>query len=338
MTDQIVLLTGASGFIAKHIALQLLQAGYPVRGTVRSSQKGDKLRATLSKAGADVSRLEIVIADLTRDEGWDEAAAGCEFICHTASPFPSRQSKDKWALVPIARDGALRVIGAAGKAGVKRLVMTSSVVAIYYGHGRDHGPVYDESDWSNVEASDISDYAVSKTLAERAAWEESARLGLDMVAINPSLVAGPFLDEDTGTSVRLISMMMRGKLPVVPDISFGVVDVRDVAAAHVAALTAEGAVGRRFIVTAGSLTMLEIGQAIAAAVPASARKVPRFALPDFVVRAAAFFAPEARAAVPELGRRKQLVTDAAKTVLGFAPDDPRKAVAETATSLSQANS
>lgn len=333
MTDQRVLLTGATGFIARHIALQLLERGYLVRGTVRSAEKGEALRATLAKAGADVARLEVAVADLTRDAGWDEAATGCDFVCHTASPFPARQPADKLALVPIAREGTLRVVCAAAKAGAERLVVTSSVASITYGHSNERDPVFTGDDWSNVDSPDISAYAVSKTLAERAAWEEAGRAELPMVAINPALVAGPLIGEAAGTSVELIGMMMRGKLPAVPDIVFGVVDVRDVAAAHVAALTADGAVGRRFIVSAGSLSMMEIGRAIAEAVPEYRNKVPRFALPGVVVRMAALLVSEARAAIPELGRRKELSSEPARAVLGFAPADPREAVAATVRSL-----
>ncbi|MCQ0987312.1 NAD-dependent epimerase/dehydratase family protein [Jiella marina] len=333
MSEDRVLLTGASGFIAKRIALDLLNAGYRVRGTVRSAAKGEKLRGTLSEAGADVDRLELAELDLLKDEGWREAASGCRFVMHTASPFPARQSRDKWALVPIAKGGTLRVLDAAVKAGAERFVMTSSVVAIYYGHDKSHGASFDENDWSNVEAKNISDYAVSKTEAERAAWDAARAAGLDMVAINPAFVVGPILDDDIGTSARLVSMMMRGKLPAVPNVAFGIVDVRDVAKAHVAALGAPEAVGHRFILSSGSLTMMEMGEAIAAAVPECRGKVPRRTLPDFVVRFAALFASEARAAVPELGRRKNLVTTPAQNTLGFSLSDPRKAVGAMAVSL-----
>ena len=138
MTQERVLLTGASGFIAKHVALQLLDAGYRVRGTVRTAEKGEKLRRTLAENGADVSQLEIVSADLMRDDGWDEAAAGCDLVCHMASPLPLRQPRDRQALVPAAKGGAVRVVEAAARAGARRLVMTSSVAAMSYGHGKEH--------------------------------------------------------------------------------------------------------------------------------------------------------------------------------------------------------
>ncbi|NDW07271.1 NAD-dependent epimerase/dehydratase family protein [Jiella pacifica] len=333
MTQERVLLTGASGFIAKHVALQLLDAGYRVRGTVRTAEKGEKLRRTLAENGADVSQLEIVSADLMRDDGWDEAAAGCDLVCHMASPLPLRQPRDRQALVPAAKGGAVRVVEAAARAGARRLVMTSSVAAMSYGHGKEHSGTIGEADWSNVEASDISPYAISKTEAEAAAWKAAKVGGLDMVSINPVLVVGPLLDDEAGASMQLVRLMMRGRMPAVPDIASGFVDVRDVAAAHVAALTAEGAVGRRFLLSAGTLSLLEFGKAIGEAVPDYGDKMPRFVLPNFVVRLAALVSSDARSVVGELGRGKTLVCDPAKAMLGFAPRGPKDAIAAAARSL-----
>ncbi len=333
MADERILITGASGFIAKHVALQLLGAGYRVRGTVRTAEKGDKLRQTLAANGADVSKLEIALADLMGDAGWDTAAAGCDRVCHMASPLPMRQPRERLALVPPARDGAVRVVEAAAKAGARRLVMTSSVAAMSYGHERTRTAPIGEADWSNTDASDISPYAISKTVAESAAWTAAKRADLDMVAINPVVVLGPLLDDAPGASMKLVAMMMRGKMPAVPDITLGLVDVRDVAAAHVAALTAEAAVGRRFLLSAGSLALMALGRAIAEAAPEYRRKVPRFVLPNGLVRLAALLSADARSVAGELGRAKILVTEPAKSVLGFAPKAPEDAIASAALSL-----
>ncbi|MCE7028373.1 NAD-dependent epimerase/dehydratase family protein [Jiella avicenniae] len=333
MADERILLTGASGFIAKHVALQLLEAGYRVRGTVRTEEKGEALRQTLAANEADVSRLEIALADLMGEAGWDAAAAGCDRVCHMASPLPLRQPRDRQALVPAAKGGALRVVAAAAKAGARRLVMTSSVAAMSYGHGKKHSGVIGEADWSNTEAPDISPYAISKTEAEAAAWTAAKAAGLDMVSINPVLVVGPLLDDEPGASMQLVRLMMRGRMPAVPAISSGFVDVRDVAAAHVAALGADGAVGRRFLLSAGTLSLMEVGRAIGSAVPEYRPKLPRFVLPDFVVRLAALVVPDARSVAAELGRGKTLVCDPAKAVLGFSPRTPQDATAAAALSL-----
>lgn len=331
MVHDKVLLTGISGFIAKHIALRLFECGYDVRGTVRSPEKAHRVREILAREGAPVERLELVSADLRKDTGWAEAAAGCRYMIHTASPFPARQSADKQSLVPPARDGTLRAISAAQHAGVERIVLTSSVAAITYGHtGRAE---FGENDWSDPLGRSISAYAVSKTEAERAAWNAVRENGPELAVINPALVLGPLLDSDAGTSIGTIAMMMRGRLPAVPKIALGIVDVRDVAAAHVEAMRRERAAGRRFILSAGVLSMLEIARLVAEGDPRSARRVPRVELPDALVKLAAAFVPEARNAVPELGVRKRLDTQPAREVLEIAFRSPREAVAATTENL-----
>ncbi len=328
-----VLLTGVSGFVAKHVALQLLEAGYDVRGTVRSMAKAAAVVATLKQAGADTGRLECVVADLIADAGWDAAMAGCEYVIHTASPFPVKQSTDKFALVPVARGGTLRVLEAAERAGVRRTVLTSSVVAVYYGHDDSPDPSFSEADWSNIESPTISDYAVSKTEAERAAWAFVRNAAMELATINPSFVQGPLLDAEAGTSAKLTAMMMTGKMPAVPNIAFGIVDVRDVAQAHVLAMTHEKAAGRRFLVSAGTRTMREIAAAIGEAEPSVKKRLPKLTLPDLVVRLAALASSEARTALPELGRRKQIETGPAQELLGLRFRSPEEAIGAMASSL-----
>lgn len=333
MSGDTVLVTGISGFIARHVALRLLERGYTVRGSVRSAAKGADVRATLARHNAAVDRLQIVEADLLADVGWAEAAAGCRFVVHTASPFPMAQPRDRFALVPAAREGTLRVIAAARQAGVERVVMTSSVVAVYQGHeGRADGR-YGEADWSNVDSPSVGAYAVSKTVGERAAWETTRSAGPELAVINPAFVLGPLLAADAGTSAMLIAMMMSGRMPVVPNVRFGIVDVRDVATAHVAAMETRSAAGHRFILSAGTRSLIEIGRHLAVVDPSLRRRVPRFVLPDYVVRAAALVSAQARLLLPELGRAKDLDADAARSTLGIVFRSPEEAIAATAESL-----
>jgi len=334
-----VLLTGISGFIAGHVALRLLHAGYDVRGTVRGLDKADGVRGLLAAAGSDIDRLSLVAADLTDDAGWREAAAGCRYVLHTASPFPASPPRDRHALVPAAVDGTLRVIAAAKLAGTERIVLTSSAAAIYSAHPQRPGECYGEADWSDTQSPEISGYALSKTLAERAAWDAARDTGIDLVAINPALVLGPLLGKGTtggeGTSAALIRAVMGGRMRVVPDLAFALADVRDVADAHLAAMTTPSAPGRRFALSSGTLSLLEIGQVIGEASPGEARRLPRWTLPDRVVRLAAILSPQARAAVPELGRRKSLDTSPARDIFGLSARSPEEAVAAMAQSIAQ---
>ncbi|MFD2239046.1 SDR family oxidoreductase [Aureimonas populi] len=332
-SQPLVLVTGLSGFVAKHVARELLARGYAVRGTVRSVTKGDEARAALSAAGCETGRLEIVQADLTDDRGWGEALAGCRFVQHTASPFPASQPRDKFALVPVAKGGTLRVAEAAKAAGVERLVLTSSVVAVYHGHDGRADPRFTEADFSNVESPRISSYAVSKTLAERAAWETVEGTGMELAVLNPSLVLGPLMDRDPGTSADLVAMMMRGRLPLVPAARFGVVDVRDVAQAHVAAMERPEAAGRRFILTAGQRTLREIADALGNAFPEFRPRLPRATVPNALIEFAAKVSRRAGTLASELDQRRTLDTTAAREGLGMDFRSPEEAIRAMAESL-----
>ena len=230
-----VLVTGGSGFIASHTILQLLAAGLRVRTTVRSLSREGDVRAMLKNGGSPPgseagSRLSFVAADLMGDAGWPAAVAGCEYVLHIASPFPSSMPKDENELIVPARDGALRVLRAARDAGVKRVVMTSSFAAVGYGHGQQEA-IFTENDWTDPTQPDVMPYTKSKTLAERAAWDFIARegAGLELAVVNPVAVFGPVLGPDYATSILLVQKMMDGAVPGVPRLCFGVVDVRDVA-------------------------------------------------------------------------------------------------------------
>lgn len=333
MTGDLVLLTGITGFVAKHVARELLSKGYRVRGTLRDVGRSGEVLAAVSGPDTDPAAIELVSADLSDDAGWMEAAAGCRFVLHTASPFPGSQPKDKFALVPTARGGTLRVVEAAERAGAERMVLTSSVAAVQYGHAGRLDPRFGEADFSNVDSPAISAYAVSKTLAEQAAWDAVSGSRLALVAVNPALVLGPVLDARAGTSVSLVRMMMQGRFPVVPDIAFGVVDVRDVAAAHVRALTVPQAAGRRFILSAGTRSLRDMGRTIAAAQPAFARRMPRATLPSGLVRLLARVSAQVAQVVPDLGARKTYDTDPARNVLSLDFRSPEEAIARTADDL-----
>lgn len=329
-----VLLTGVTGFLAKHVMLALLDAGFQVRGTMRSLSKADAVRAVAEKAGHDPARLTFVAADLGADAGWAEAAQGCAAVIHTASPFPLDNLKDRMALVGPARDGTLRVLSAAKAAGIKRIVLTSSVAAIMDGHGDPKGRVFSEADWTNDANEEVKAYPLSKTLAERAAWDfVNADPGMEMAVINPSFILGPLLDDDAGSSADVITMFLKGKYPGVPDLQFGVVDVRDVALAHVKAMVEPAAAGGRHICNAGMMTMQDIAKALRGTVPERAGKLPKFVLPKFALRIAALFDPAIAMILPQVGQRLDFDNGRARNVLGITFRPAEEAVGAMGKSL-----
>jgi nucleoside-diphosphate-sugar epimerase len=336
MSGETVLVTGGSGFIAMHCILKLLAAGHPVRASVRSVAREPEVRATLKAAGADAGdRLTFVVADLTADAGWAEAAAGCDYVLHVASPFPLEVPKHEDELIVPAREGALRVLRAARAAGVRRVVLTSSFAAVGYGHPQMDRP-FTEHDWSKPDGEGITAYAKSKTLAERAAWDFMAREGgdLELAVVNPVGVFGPVLGADFSTSIEIVRRMLDGALPAVPRLTFGVVDVRDVADLHLLAMTHPEAAGERFLAVSGDFASLrEIGLILKRRMGVAARRAPTRELPDWLVRIVALFDKSVGQVVPELGKRKNATSDKARRVLGWTPRSIEDAVVATAESL-----
>ena len=336
MAGELVLVTGGSGFIGAHCILQLLQAGYQVRTTVRSLAREADVRAMLRTGGVDAGdRLSFVAADLTTDAGWPEAVAGCAYVLHVASPFPQALPKHEDDLIVPAREGALRVLRAARDAGVKRVVLTSSFAAIGYGQKPQNAP-FTEDNWTDPNGPDVRPYTKSKTLAERAAWDFIAREGgaLELSVVNPVGVLGPVLGPDYSTSILLVQRLMDGAMPGCPRLIFGIVDVRDVADLHIRAMTDPAAKGERFLALTGDfMSMQEIAKILKARMGAAARRVPTNQLPDFLVRLAAMRDPAVQQILPELGKYKNGSNEKARRLLGWAPRSREDAIVATAESM-----
>jgi nucleoside-diphosphate-sugar epimerase len=340
MADELVLVTGGSGFIATHCILQLLQAGYRVRTTVRSLTREADVRAMLQSGGAaePVKRLAFFVADLEEDTGWPEAVAGCDYVLHVASPLPPSTPKHEDELIIPAREGTLRVLRASSDAGVRRVVLTSSFGAIGYGHPPQSAP-FTEKDWSNLN-SDVAAYPKSKTLAERAAWDFIGREGapLELSVINPVGVLGPVLGPDYSTSIFLVQRLMDGAMPGCPRLNFGLVDVRDVADIHLRAMIHPAAKGERFLAAAGDFVwMRDIATVLKNRMGAAAKRVPTRELPNWLVRLAALRDPAIRLITPELGKKKNASNEKAKRVLGWTPRSNEQAIVATAESLVRLN-
>ena len=313
----IVLITGITGFIAKHTALYALKAGYRVRGTVRSMDKADEVITTIARHGGDISSLEFVEANLLSDDGWSDALSGVDYLLHLASPFPKLQPKDRESLVPTARDGMLRAVKTALGANVKRIVVTSSIAAVMYRSGRPSALTCSVDDWSDPDWGGMSAYLVSKTRAEQALWQFADNQGArDRIAvINPAFVAGPALDRTIGTSLELIKEILAGPYPALPKASYPVVDVRDVAEAHVKALTAEGVGGRRLMVSANTLTMLEMARVLKTEFPKRSWRIPGFEVPDFAIKALAIVDRKIKTIFPDMDARVNIDVGEAPDIL-----------------------
>lgn len=334
MADK-VLVTGASGFIATHCIIQLLEKGYHVRGTLRSMSRAESIREIIAKHTARAAELEFAEADLLKDDGWAEAAIGCKYMLHVASPFPLDNPKDEMELIRPAREGALRALRAAQAAGVKRVVLTSSVAAIAYGHEKDMNRPFTEEDWSNPESKSNTAYTRSKTLAERAAWEfmETEKPDFELTVINPGAVLGPVLEQDIGTSAELALQLMQGALPGLPRLGFPVVDVRDVASLHILAMESPKAAGQRFACANGFLWLEEMADILREAFPDNAKKIPKNKMPNWLVRLAVRFGAAPAALATELGRNRETSSDKAKQILGWKPRSAEDALKATTQSL-----
>ncbi len=328
-----VLVTGASGFIATRVIAALLLKGYAVRGTLRSLNRASHVEALIRGQGAPTDGLTFAAADLTGDAGWTEAAAGCPFVMHMASPLPLRRPKDEMALIGPARDGTLRALTAAAQAGARRVVLTSSVAAIAYGTGGSTTP-FTEEDWSVIESDDIGSYEKSKTLAERAAWEFQARHGgFELTTVNPSLVLGPVLEKDYGSSAEVIRQLISGQLPVAPRLEYPIVDVRDVADMHVRALETPAAAGERFIAASNTYSFLEMGRILKDTIPEIARRVPTRQAPDWMIRLLGKVDPSVGGILFELGKSRPVSHDKASRMLGWQPRPDVDTIVSTARSM-----
>lgn len=330
-----ILVTGASGFLAKHIILLLLEKGYRVRGTLRSMSREATLRATLSRYHPVEGNIHLVPADLSLDDGWDAAVAGCDAVMHVASPFPAHAPAHEDDLILPAKQGTLRVLRAASRAGVQRVVLTSSTAAISAGY-RERTRSFNNEDWSNPDG-EIGAYQKSKTLAERAAWEFVRNLPeehqLELAVINPGYILGPVLDDSPATSNELLGKMMRGEVPGNANMTFNMVDVRDVARAHLAAMLVPEAAGKRFICIADTLWMREIAAILGKHFAPKGYRIPSMNLPTGLVKLFALFDKTARNNLSSLDREYSYDTSQTRSVLDWQPRPIEKTLVDMGNSL-----
>jgi nucleoside-diphosphate-sugar epimerase len=330
---QTVLVTGGSGFLGGWCVIELLRRGYTARTTVRSLAREAQVRAAVGSEVDPGDRLTVLAADLTDDQGWAEAIDGCDYVLHVASPFPPKQPRDADELIVPAREGTLRVLRMSLDAGVKRVVVTSSIAAIRLSEGAAARPLH-EGDWTDPDSPGLTPYVRSKTIAERAAWDlVRDRGGEDRLAVvNPGAIIGPVLNDDLSYSLQSVQRLLEG-MPGMPRLGFNLVDVRDVADLELKAMTAPEAGGERFIATTRFLWMAEIGEILRERLGEAASKVPTRTVPNLLVRAMALFDPGIRSVVGTLGKRTELSSEKARSALGWAPRPVEDTIAETGESL-----
>ena len=330
-----VLLTGISGWIAKHTAIELLNAGYEVLGTIRNKNLVDQTKQTISKY-ASTEKLSFVELDLLKDDGWNEAAKGCRYIFHVASPFPMKVSSNRENLLPVAVDGTLRVLNAGLNAGVEQIIKTSSIVAMFRKPNRTNPYTFGENDWSDENwIEGVSDYFLSKTKAEKAAWRlmESKWLKNKLTTINPGGVFGDALDKKGGTSIEYIRQFMKGKFPGAPKFAVLISDVKDIAKAHVACIGNNKVGGRRLIVGKDVKRLVELSQLIAEAMPEYKKKLPTKELPNLMVKLISYIDSSAKTMIPDLGIMMQTDTSYAEEILGFKFKPAKGCISENARSV-----
>ena len=338
MTDR-VLVTGITGFIAAHVAQRLLEKGYQVRGTLRNADKGARLLDRLANIGLDISKIELVEANLAADAGWRDAVQDCRFIQHIASPLPLEDPLERESLVPEARVGAQRILEHGLSAGAQRIVMTSSMAAMMGQKGRRGEVMLTEDDWSDPEWTALRAYTVSKTRAELSAWAYVKAQNLEerLTTICPGFVLGPDSFDNGGTSVKLIRSMFSGDFPVLPKIAYPIIDVRDCAAIHVSAMDKPKAAGRRLVAGADSLWFKDIADILREAYPVArypqAEKLPRRTLPNYAVKFLSLFEDRLKTIAPDLGIFHRVDSSYVSSITGVIPRPAKEAVLATARSI-----
>jgi nucleoside-diphosphate-sugar epimerase len=336
--DQTVLVTGGSGFLGGWCVAELLRRGHSVRTTVRDLVREGEVRSRVqnlaggSPGAAADSRLSFVAANLHEDSGWEQAVDGCEHVLHVASPFPLVQPKDPDELIVPARDGTLRVLRAALKAGASRVVVTSSVAAVG-GSAKGSGTPLDESDWTDLDDPSVTPYARSKTIAEHAAWNLAAELGETerLATVNPGAILGPVSGPDRSPSLEVVQRLLDG-MPGTPRIGFNLVDVRDVADLQIRAMSDPAAGGKRLLAVRSFEWMAEVAEILRDQLGEEAPKVPKRSVPDLMVRAMGLFDPGIRSVTGQLGRRQEY-SSAAAEALGWAPRPIDETIVDCARSM-----
>jgi len=326
-----VLVTGISGYVGLHCAVELLRNGYSVKGSIRNMSKEAKVRKDISKVIEPKDNLEFCQLDLLKDDGWDKAMEDCDYVLHIASPYVATEPKDENVLIKPAIEGTLRALKAAKQASVKRLILTSSMVAMM-GDGNKSINVNQDT-WTNPNAKNMSAYVKSKTLAEQSAWDfinsQDGNNKLEMVVINPGPIWGPTLSSTlSGESMNLVKNMITGKMPMLAKTGINMSDVRDIAKIHVQALENKQANGQRFVVASDkTYTFKEMAQILK---ENGYKKVSTIEGPTFLLKFMSNFVADLKGMKPFIGNTFDADVSNTMKTFNWKPIDFKKSVLETA--------
>ncbi len=325
-----VLVTGASGYIALHCISELLKKGYAVKGSLRNLDREEEVRSSIKKEVAD-DNLEFYKLNLLSDDGWQDAMQGCDYLLHMASPFITYEPKNEDDLIRPAKEGTLRALKFAKDAGVKKVVLTSSVAAIAYGHKK---PICGPSDWSDINQN-IGAYTKSKTIAERAAWDfinSQEQKNMTMTTIHPGLVLGPLLSNDIdGASADIMNKLITGQFPGNPNLNFTIVDVRDVALLHVKAISSDESNGKRCLTT--SKDYLHMSKLSSILREGGYKKAPSKNIPNFIVKFLALFSSEMKGVARNLDRKYEVDISETISLFNWKPIEIKKTILDMAASV-----
>ena len=331
-----VLVTGASGFIAEHCIIELLKNGYSVKGSLRSMNREQEVRDAI-KTEANDENLEFCKLDLLEDDGWEDAMWDCDYLMHVASPFVIEDPKDENELIKPAKEGTLRALNAAKKAGIKRVVLTSSVAAV---NSHMMSGTSDHTTWTDINSKYVTPYQKSKTIAEKAAWDfynnQDNSNKMELAVINPGGVMGPQLGNDLGgASTQIVSQLISGKFPMIPALSFPFIDVRDVAILHLKAMTTPEADGKRFIAAHSEPTwMYEVAEVLSAA---GYEKIKLKKAPSFMLKLIGLFDNKTKSLVPMLDKYVPCDNSQTVKILNWEPMPWEQAFIEHAKSIEAIN-
>jgi len=324
-----VFVSGGSGFISLHLISKLIEKGYQVRTSLRSLDRKQEVIDAVEKEVSTAGMLEFCELDLLKDEGWDEAVAGCDYVQHIASPIPTTNSDDYDIVVKPAVNGIKRCLNAALKNNIKRFVMTSSVAAV---GGSNHKNEYDDTDWTDL-SMDVAPYQTSKTKAEQYLWdfmkEHEGKTDMEAVAINPSMVFGKSLSNDYGTSNLVIKRLIDGSLPFTLNICINIVHIKDVADMHFEAMINDKAPGKRFIASNNHMFFPEIAKVL----NDNGFKAPKMKLPSLLARVFSLFDKQVKHFVNDIDILRIYNAKNAKDILGWKFRSSESAIIDAATQI-----